>query len=142
MSTNELAIDRGRPEVAMKYRDRWRRVTFSDLVRIAHYAWRDVNTLAKGEGPIAEFERNFAALCHTKYALAMNSGTAALHSAYFAVGVKPGTEVIVPLRSFRNLTPTATTRAAFEPWRLPFLWARTLAGTCAPRVTGEPTCAA
>src|SRR5436190_4688799 len=100
MSTKDLAIDRGRPEVAMKYRDRWRRVTFSDLVRIAQYAWRDVNTLAKGEGPIAEFERNFAALCHTKYALAMNSGTATLHSAYLAAGVRPGTEVIVPSYTF------------------------------------------
>jgi dTDP-4-amino-4,6-dideoxygalactose transaminase len=30
----------------------------------------------------------------------MNSGTAALHSAYFAVGVKPGTEVIVPSYTF------------------------------------------
>jgi len=100
MKTNELAIDRGRPEVATKYRERWRRVTFSDLVHIARYAWRDVNTLAKGEGPIAEFERNFAALCRTKHALAMNSGTAALHSAYFAVGVKPGTEVIVPSYTF------------------------------------------
>src|SRR5436305_3966957 len=30
----------------------------------------------------------------------MNSGTAALHSAYFAVGVKPGTEVVVPSYTF------------------------------------------
>src|SRR5262245_9800844 len=100
MNTSELAIDRGRPEVATKYRERWRRVSLSDLVHIARYAWRDVNTLAKGEGPIAEFERRFAALCETRYALAMNSGTAALHSAYFAVGVKPGTEVIVPSYTF------------------------------------------
>ena len=100
MSTNELAIDRGRPELATRYRERWRRVTFSDLARIARYAWRDVNTQSKGDGPIAEFERSFAALCDTKYALAMNSGTAALHSAYFAVGVKPGTEVIVPSYTF------------------------------------------
>jgi len=100
MSTKQLAIDRGKPEVATKYREHWRRVTFSDLVRVAQYAWKDVSTVAKGEGPIAEFERDFAALCHTKYALAMNSGTAALHSAYFAVGVKPGTEVIVPAYTF------------------------------------------
>src|SRR2546430_1227254 len=100
MNTTELAIDRGRAEVATKYHERWRRVTFRDLARIARYAWRDVNTLARGEGPIAEFEERFAALCGTQYALAMNSGTAALHSAYFAVGVKPGTEVIVPSYTF------------------------------------------
>src|SRR5436190_16087932 len=100
MSTKDLAIDRGRPALATRYREGWRRVTFSDLVHIAQYAWKDVNTLAKGEGPIAEFERNFAALCNTKYALAMNSGTATLHSAYLAAGVRPGTEVIVPSYTF------------------------------------------
>src|SRR4051812_6243944 len=57
---------------------------------------RDVSTLAKGEGPVAEFERDFAALTDTRHALVMNSGTARLHSAYFAAGVRPGTEVIVP----------------------------------------------
>src|SRR5262249_3707933 len=64
------------------------------------HAWRDVSTLAKGDGPIAEFERRFAQLTGTSWALAMNSGTAALHSAFFAVGVKPGTEAIVPGYTF------------------------------------------
>jgi dTDP-4-amino-4,6-dideoxygalactose transaminase len=64
------------------------------------YGLRDVNTLAKGEGPILEFEEKFARLAGARYALAMNSGTAALHSAYFAVGVGPGTEVIVPSYTF------------------------------------------
>jgi dTDP-4-amino-4,6-dideoxygalactose transaminase len=59
-----------------------------------------VSTLAKGEGPILEFEAKFARLAGTRYALAVNSGTAALHSAYFAVGVAPGTEVIVPSYTF------------------------------------------
>src|SRR5204863_8920039 len=63
-------------------------------------ARRDVSTLAKGDGPMAEFEKRFASLSGTTHALAMNSGTAALHSAYFAVGVKPGTEVIVPGYTF------------------------------------------
>ena len=70
MDTTKLAIDRGRPEVATKYKERWRRVRFSDLARIARYAWSDVNTVSKGEGPIGEFEQRFAALCETRYALA------------------------------------------------------------------------
>ena len=37
MSTKDLAIDRGRPALATKYREGWRRVTFSDLVHIAQY---------------------------------------------------------------------------------------------------------
>jgi dTDP-4-amino-4,6-dideoxygalactose transaminase len=70
------------------------------VIEIAKYARRDVNTLTKGEGPIADFERKFAALSGTRYALAMNSGTATLHSAYYAVGVKPGSEVIIPSYTF------------------------------------------
>jgi perosamine synthetase len=70
------------------------------VIEIAKYARRDVNTLTKGEGPIAEFERDFARLSGTQYALAMNSGTATLHSAYYAVGVRPGSEVIIPSYTF------------------------------------------
>jgi perosamine synthetase len=75
-------------------------VRLHDVVEIARYARRDVNTLTKGEGPIADFEAQFAQLSGTRYALAMNSGTASLHSAYYAVGVKPGSEVIIPSYTF------------------------------------------
>jgi perosamine synthetase len=71
-----------------------------DVASIARHAWQDVNTLTKAEGPIAEFEQSFAQLTDTRHAISMNSGTAALHSAYFAVGVRPGTEVIVPAYTF------------------------------------------
>ena len=48
-------------------------------------------------GPeIGQFEAAFAAVTGSRYALVMNSGTATLHSAYFAVGVGPGDEVLVP----------------------------------------------
>ena len=100
MTTAQLAIDGGTPAVSRRYRERWRSVHLRDLAAIVRYGWRDVNTIAKGDGPIAEFEQKFAALTRTRHALAMNSGTAALHSAYFAVGVKPGTEVIVPSYTF------------------------------------------
>jgi dTDP-4-amino-4,6-dideoxygalactose transaminase len=95
-----LAIDGGPKAVRSRYRERWRNVRWPALAAIARMGARDVNTLAKGEGPIAEFEQRFAALCGTEHALAMNSGTASLHSAYFACGVKPGTEVIVPSYTF------------------------------------------
>jgi perosamine synthetase len=95
-----LALHGGPPAVSVAYRERWRQVRLSDVVSIARYARRDVNTLAKGEGPIAEFEARFADLTGRRHALAMNSGTATLHSAYFAVGVRPGDEVIVPAYTF------------------------------------------
>jgi perosamine synthetase len=100
MTSRDLAIYGGAPAVRTKYRESWRQVRLTDFLPILAAARRDVNTLAKGEGAIAQFERKFAQLVGTKYALAMNSGTAALHSAYFATGVKPGTEVIVPGYTF------------------------------------------
>jgi perosamine synthetase len=95
-----LAIDGGPRAVTLPYRERWRGVRWRDVAQIARYARRDVNTITKGEGPIAEFEAQFARLSRTRYALAMNSGTATLHSAYFAVGVRPGCEVIIPAYTF------------------------------------------
>src|SRR5215510_720406 len=100
MTPDDLAIYGGTPAVRTKYRERWRQIRFTDVMPILRAARRDVSTLAKGEGAIAEFEMQFSQLTGAEYALAMNSGTAALHSAYFAVGVKPGTEVIVPGYTF------------------------------------------
>jgi len=100
MHSNELAIFGGLRAVRTEYKEGWRQVRRSDLKPILAAARDDINTEAKGEGPIAEFERQFAQLTGSKYALAMNSGTASLHSAYFALGVKPGTEVIVPGYTF------------------------------------------
>jgi perosamine synthetase len=100
MTRKDLAMNGGTRAVRGEYRERWRQVRISDIWPIFTAVRRDINTLAKGEGAIAEFEKKFAQLVDTKYALAMNSGTASLHSAYFAAGVKPGTEVIVPGYTF------------------------------------------
>lgn len=46
-------------------------------------------------GPeVAAFEEEFAAFCQAPYAVAVNSGTSALHLALLAAGVGPGDEVI------------------------------------------------
>jgi perosamine synthetase len=100
MKENDLAIFGGPRAVRTEYKEGWRQVRRSDLKPILAAARDDINTEAKGAGPIAEFEGQFAQLTGSRYALAMNSGTAALHSAYFARGIKPGTEVIVPGYTF------------------------------------------
>jgi len=47
------------------------------------------------QGPkVLEFEQKFADFCGTKYAVALNSGTAALHTALHVMGVEKGDEVI------------------------------------------------
>ncbi len=52
-------------------------------------------------GPrVAEFERAFADTVGACQAVAMSSGTAALHAAMHALGIGPGDEVIVPPMTF------------------------------------------
>jgi perosamine synthetase len=52
-------------------------------------------------GPkVPEFEQAVADYVGSEYAVAVNSGTAALHAAMYAVGVGPGDEVIVPPMTF------------------------------------------
>lgn len=58
-------------------------------------------------GPrVAEFEAALAARVGARHAVVVSSGTAALHAATYAAGIKPGDEVIAP-----PLTFAATTNA-------------------------------
>jgi perosamine synthetase len=52
-------------------------------------------------GPkVEEFEQAVAKYVDATYAVAVSSGTAALHAAMYAIGVGPGDEVIVPAMTF------------------------------------------
>ncbi len=52
-------------------------------------------------GPlVAEFEQELARACGTRHALAVSSGTAALHLAVLALGLEPGDEIVVPAYTF------------------------------------------
>lgn len=55
-----------------------------------------------------EFEKRFADMVGSNYAVAVNSGTAALHLAVLALGIGPEDEVIVP-----SLTFSATANAIY-----------------------------
>ena len=63
-----------------------------------------VETLRSGwltSGPkVKRFEREFAAAVNAKYAIALNSCTAALHLAVEALDLKPGQGVLVPTMTF------------------------------------------
>lgn len=53
------------------------------------------------QGPkIKEFEESLAKYCGTKYAVVFSSGSAALHSAYYASGIQKGDEVITTPLTF------------------------------------------
>jgi dTDP-4-amino-4,6-dideoxygalactose transaminase len=92
---SKLAVFGGPRAVTKKGRERWRGSRLSDLLPIVPHLVRGINTAVRG-GLIEKFENRFAKLTNSRYGLFMNSGTAALHSAYMAVGVKPGDEVLVP----------------------------------------------
>jgi perosamine synthetase len=52
-------------------------------------------------GPrVPEFEAALAQACETRHAVAVSSGTAALHLAVLALGLDPGDEVLVPAYTF------------------------------------------
>jgi len=81
-----------------------------DLIRLA---WPDVGAeeaaavaevLDSGRltmGPkVVEFETELARACGVEHAVAVSSGTAALHLAVLALGLEPGDEVIVPAYTF------------------------------------------
>jgi len=54
-----------------------------------------------GSGPMAKkFEENFARFMKARHAVAVNSGTAALHLALWVAGIKTNDEVIVPSFTF------------------------------------------
>jgi perosamine synthetase len=64
-------------------------------------------------GPrVSEFESAFAAFCGAKEGAAVNSGTAALHCAMRAIGVRAGDEVIVPAITFAASANTAVYEGA------------------------------
>jgi dTDP-4-amino-4,6-dideoxygalactose transaminase len=63
-----------------------------------------LETLSSGayvSGPkVDAFEKSFAAYTGAKEAVALNSGTSALHLALLALGIGPGDEVIAPAMTF------------------------------------------
>jgi perosamine synthetase len=63
---------------------------------------------------VAAFEREFAQYVGAKYAIALCNGTATLHTALVALGVKPGDRVAVP-----PLTMSATTMAVLHAGAVP-----------------------
>lgn len=67
------------------------------------------------EGPaVASFEKDFAAYCETKFSIAVDNGTCALHLALLALGIGAGDEVIVPAHTF-IATAAAVVMAGAKP---------------------------
>jgi perosamine synthetase len=93
----ELAIRGGQP-VRESYLP-YGRQTIDDDDRAAVAAVLKSDWLTTGP-KVAEFEQAFALAVGAREAVAVNSGTAALHAAMHALGIGPGDEVIVPSITF------------------------------------------
>ena len=80
---------------AIPYGRQW--IDDNDVAAVANILKSDWLTT----GPMVEkFERVFAEKVGARYAVTVNSGTAALHAAMFALGIGVGDEVIIPPTTF------------------------------------------
>ncbi|MBW2993529.1 DegT/DnrJ/EryC1/StrS family aminotransferase [Candidatus Woesearchaeota archaeon] len=71
----------------------------------------DSGMLAQG-GKTEEFEKKFSDYCKTKHSIAVNSGTAALHTALHSAGIHAGDEVITsPFTFVASANPIIMARA-------------------------------
>ena len=84
-------------EGSSKIRLGWPDVGERELAEVAAVLESGMLTM----GPkVGEFEAQLTQACEVEYALAVSSGTAALHLAVLALGLEPGDEVLVPAYTF------------------------------------------
>ena len=94
-----LAIDGGSPLIPTGSHQAWPRIEDSD--RNAVLAVLDRRILCGATAPqVVGLQKEWARYCGIRHCLATNSGTAALHCAVAAAGVRSGDEVIVPALTF------------------------------------------
>ena len=102
----ELAIFGGPKTVERPVVESWKKIDQNVRDAVSRLMDEGICTIPGGSGVVEEFETGFAKMTGNKYGLAMNCGTSTLHSAYFAVGVGPGDEVIVPTYTWHaTITP-------------------------------------
>ncbi|MBI3491617.1 MAG: UDP-4-amino-4,6-dideoxy-N-acetyl-beta-L-altrosamine transaminase [Acidobacteria bacterium] len=97
MKTAQLALHGGAPVRAELLPYGRHEIDDDDVAAVARVLRSDWLT---GGPTVAEFEAAFARAVGAPEAVAVNSGTAALHAAMFAIGVGPGDEVVVPPMTF------------------------------------------
>ena len=97
MSTARLAINGGLPEVNIPPPHfRWPLIGAEEEAAVLRQLRSGELSVSERSGIVAEFEDAFAAFHSMPYAMSTNSGTAALHAAFFALDLEPGDEVLAP----------------------------------------------
>jgi dTDP-4-amino-4,6-dideoxygalactose transaminase len=131
MPVSDLAIDGGQPVLSRPTAYPWpkQRSEWSDRVRKQLHSGK--LSLYDRSGVVAEFEDAWSAAHDLPYSLVTNSGTAALHSAFYGIGLGPGDEVLCPSYTF-----FATSASLFQLGALPVL------ADCRPDGSFDPEAAA
>src|SRR5579871_6037641 len=101
-----LAVNGGEPTVTIARDDPWPVIGEDEVAAVTAVLRSGRLSIRDGSGVLAEFEHRVAAYFGVRYALAQNNGTSTLHAAYFAIGIGPGDEVIVPTNTiWASVTP-------------------------------------
>lgn len=98
--SSRLAIHGGRPVVAPgEINEQWPLVSEDDIAAVTATLRSGKLTWINNE-TVPALERAWAEYVGSRYCIAFNSGTSALHGAVAAAGVEPGDEVLVPALTF------------------------------------------
>ncbi|MDF3290297.1 DegT/DnrJ/EryC1/StrS family aminotransferase [Streptomyces silvisoli] len=96
----------GDPVLAAPPEYRWPIVTEQDIKLVTEMLGRAEIAYVGQEGQVRDLEERFCDYLGVSHALAVNSGTNALHSAYFGIELRPGDEVLAPTYTFMStVTP-------------------------------------
>ncbi|OLB79920.1 MAG: hypothetical protein AUI14_08885 [Actinobacteria bacterium 13_2_20CM_2_71_6] len=96
----ELAVHGGTPVIEPAHRFVWPRVGEADRAAVTALLARGDLSYYGREGVLTELEDLWSARLGGRRTLGVSSGTAALHSAFFALGAGPGDEVLCPTNTF------------------------------------------
>ncbi len=92
------------PDAPFPILDKWQQITEEEAQIVYEMTLR--NELSGASPTVQEFEQTWRERHHTRFALSLTNGTAALHSAMFGIGVGPGDEVICPTYTWMgSITP-------------------------------------
>jgi dTDP-4-amino-4,6-dideoxygalactose transaminase len=91
-----LALLGGPKAMPEPYMEVWPRISEEEITAVIELLRNGQVSIKDGTGVIGEFERNWAAFIGSRFCLAQNNGTSAIHAGLFGLGVAPGDEVIVP----------------------------------------------
>src|ERR1035438_7796780 len=113
---SKLAVLGGKPACEHRVTYKWPKVTIESERLVLSQLRSGELSIYDRSGVIRDFETMFGEIHGAQYVLVTSSGTAALHSAYYAIGLGPGDEVLCSTYTF-----FATVMPLFQLGALPVL---------------------